>query len=266
MITLDGYTLDYFGLIAQTGHENGLAPTVDRILPIALMDGAHDFGSDNGPRPFNLPLAWARELTRIELQSKIRIFTAFLYDSRGKARNIELRFDYESDKYYTVRYVGSVTPERLFSMAFFTLPLIAFDPYAYSNETNNEVTWGSQVITFNSDYLMGHEGGETVTIISNDSYNVVLSGFQSLRPTINLDGVGTNVTIQTNGKSFTIAALGGSAWGINGQRYQVSKDGSNALNEYSGDFLELFKGDNEVTITGSSMNFTLQVTFRDKYL
>lgn len=268
MITFDDtYTLESFGLIAQPGQMHEVAAgTRDRIVEIPGMAGAYDFGADLRERRFGLPLAWAKEIRRGNLQAQIRRFAALLMDSCGQPRNIKMVFDYEPDKHYTVRYSGNTPPERLLSLAFFTLPMMAADPFAYSNATNNEVTWGSETITFDSDYLMGHEGGDTKTITTGTSFNAVMSGYVAQRPTITIVGSGLNVTIDANGSSFTIADLDGATWVINGTRRQVSKNGVNALSAFDGDFIELVNGDNTITVSGSSMNFSLQITFRDKYL
>src|SRR5690606_7445457 len=138
------------------------------------------------------------------------------------------------------------------------------DPYAYSIVTNDEVTWGSEVITFNDDYLMGHEGGEVKTITANTSYNVVVSGTEPVQPIITISGAGTNVKVSANGKEFKISNLDGASWIIDCQKYLVKKNGS--LSSIEGEYLQLEPGDNEIAVNGSGLNFTMQTTFRDQFI
>ncbi|NOU63181.1 phage tail protein [Paenibacillus sp. LMG 31461] len=171
MITLDGYSLDYFGLIIQPGHEHAILPsTVDRTLAISGKHGLWDFGADLGPRSFSFPLAWAYELNRVTLQQRIRQFAAFLLNSSGRPRSIKLEFDYEPGIYYVVRLVGNLVPERVFSLAFFKLPLIAFEPFAFGQEHNSDITITSSP--------------STLTIVS--------SGNVKTEPTITLINTGVN--------------------------------------------------------------------------
>lgn len=170
MITFDGFTLDHFGLIVQPGHEHAmLPPTVDRTLSIPGKHGAWDFGADLGPRPFSFPLAWATEPDRVALQQRIRYFASFLVNSSGQPRSIKLVFLYEPDVYYTVRYAGNLVPDRRFEMAFFKLPLIAYDPFAYGAESSTDAT-----IT---------KSPETISVLSN--------GNVKTEPTIILTNTGT---------------------------------------------------------------------------
>jgi len=262
MITLDGYALEYFGLIAQPGHENGLSPTVDRVVPVPLVDGAYDFGSDNGPKPFNFPLAWASELNRVELQRKIRTFTAFLYDSRGKARDIQLIFEYEGERYYTVRYAGTVMPERLFSMAFFTLPLVAFDPYAYTVE---DPLLDSDII-LDSDILL--DGGFfTFEISSNQTVVVPNNGSLITRPYITIVGSFSTLSLTSGGINMTYdEAISGQTLIIDGPRRIVKIGSTNKMSETNKLFIEVEPGDNDVIISGTSMDFDITFSKVEKYL
>jgi predicted phage tail component-like protein len=254
-----------FSLAVLPNHEHEAIPeTKDRTLSIPEKDGLLYFGSDLGAREFNIPMIVIPQDNRAEVQVKIREFAAFMFDGYGKPKKIKLIFDYESDKFYYVRFSGRVVPDRLYRMAEFDLPIVAYDPYAYSIITNNEVTWGSTLVTFNSSFLMGHEGGETYTVTYPQAINAVVNGSQNVQPIFTISGSGTNVDVSANGKTFSLGTFTNTDWVIDGGKYTVTKNG---VTDFLVDnFLELLFGDNDVTITGSNLNLTLQITFRDKYL
>lgn len=131
-IKLDGYSEDYFGLVFLKDHYHPATPEMrNRTMSIPGMPGEWDFGSEWGSRPFTLPFALI-DYDRYELQRKLRAFVAFLNDSKGKPRELTLVFDYEPDKYYTVKLNGRVDPDRAIHNMKLDLPLIAHDPAAYA--------------------------------------------------------------------------------------------------------------------------------------
>lgn len=113
-----------------------LPPTVDRIMSVPGKNGAYDFGADLGPRSISLECGIVETdiIITAQLQEVARNFATHLVDIYGKPKTVELRFDREPDKYYMVRYSGNLPIEELVAMGYFTLPLVAFDPYAYGDE------------------------------------------------------------------------------------------------------------------------------------
>lgn len=134
-VYLDGRSLSEFGLFLRPGHEHPIPETRDTTIEIPHMNGLRYITSTVGPRIINLPVGIIPQLNKTDLQKKIREFTAFLFDEYGKPREIRLSFGYEPEKYYKVRYSGSITPERLITMGVFELPFIAYDPFAYAPAT-----------------------------------------------------------------------------------------------------------------------------------
>ena len=263
--TLGGKTARELGIVMLRESQRPILPgTVDKTMSIPGRHGAWDFGAELDARVFELECAFVTKNPR-ELQQKIMALAAHLVDSYGRPRELELRFDARPGQFFTVRYAGRLPIERVAGLGRFTLPLVAYDPFAYSVATNDEVVWGSEVITFEADYLMGHTGGQVQTVTSPQSYVVTVMGY-AIRPTILVNGSGSNVAISANGKSFSLGSFSNANWIIDGENYTVTRDGQNALSEFSGDFLELLPGENTVTVSGSGLNLTVQVKFRDKYL
>lgn len=272
-LTLDGKTLDELGLALLENHEHPAAPpTRDYTVAIPGQDGEYDFGSDLGPRPFNLPLLVKPQKDRVFLSAAIRKMVAAFTDIYGKPKTVKLVYDYEPDRYYMARYSGSLPIERYFKMGKFELPMTAFDPIAYSLVENDEVTWGSEVITFqNTIFTYGDTNdGVVKTITSPQSYNVNVSGL-ALRPIIYVNGSADSLIITINGKSFVLKQFSNANFLIDCKTFTVVKDSVNGMGfieeaQTSKSWLELIPGQNLINIDGINLNFMIQVKFRDRFV
>lgn len=264
-VTIDGTNLIDLGIRVETDSDiPGTPPTRDKTLTIPDRHGAYDFGAYLGPMDFSLDCSVITSDNR-EIQRIIDQVKRLLFDERGRPKDVKLVYPYEPDKHYNVRFRGQMSALRAFYKGEFDLPFTAFDPFLYSNVSNDEVLWGSQIITFEYDYVFGHTGGNVMTITSPQTVLVTVNG-DLLRPIIRIDGSGNNVGFSVNGKSFNLENFSNTSWEINGHNYTVLKNGESSFGEFDGDFLELINGQNEIQISGSSLNFDLQISFRDKYI
>ncbi|WP_338788816.1 phage tail domain-containing protein [Metabacillus sp. FJAT-53654] len=270
-IKLDDVPISEYNLRCKLDHDHpALSDTRDYVVSIPGMAGAYDFGADMGPKSFNLPFDFINVKSNTDIVFEIRSFKKAILDGYGNPKTFKLSFDYAPNKYYNARYSGSLPLERLIHKGRFVLPLTAFDPFEYSIVANDEITWGSEVITFESDYLFGTIGGETHSITAPKTIVETVNG-DTLRPIFNINGSGTNVIISANGQSFSLGTFSNVNWVIDGDNYTALKNGANGLSDYnknylSGDWIELLNGDNSITITGSGLNLTFEVRFRDKYM
>ena len=266
-VYFDDIHVKELGIRMRTGHEHPLlAGTRDRITSIPGVAGAYDYGSDLEPIPFDLPFS-AYEETPIKLQQVLKSIKSILLDKRGKPRTFKLKFGYEADRYYNVRYESGVPIERLIGgMGRFNIPLICYDGHALSVAMNDEVTWGSTVIPFASDYQMGHMGDGAKIFTSSDSTIINVTG-DNIRPILHVTGSGTNVSIKWGGKTLTLGTLTNTTWAIDLKEFEVTKDGLNAMHLIKGDWLnmELEQGDNQVTVNGSGLSLTVSFQFRDLF-
>jgi len=248
-------------------HEHPLlSGTRDNIITIPEVAGAIDYGGTLEPIAFNLPMGFLRK-NRMELQWTVRQVKALLIDGNGKPKTFKLKFGYEPDKYYNVRYSGGIPIDRLIAkIGQFNLPLICYDGHALSVAMNDEVTWGSTVIPFASDFTMGHMGDGAKTFTGNGSTIINVTG-DNLRPVLHVTGSGTNVSIKWGGKTLTLGTLANATWAIDLKEFEVTKDGSNAMHLIKGDWLnmDLMQGDNTVTVNGSGLNLTVSFQFRDLF-
>ncbi|MBO1515609.1 phage tail domain-containing protein [Metabacillus bambusae] len=265
-IKINGIPISEYNLKCELEHDHpALSDTRDYTISIPGMAGAHDFGADMGPKSFNLPFKFTNVKSNTDIAFEIRRFKKAILDGYGNPKTFELQFDYESSKYYNARYSGSLPLERLIHRGRFVLPLIAFDPFAYSVAMNNEITWGSEVITFDSEYLFGQSNGETHTIIAPKTITETVTG-DILRPVFNINGSGTDVTVAANGQTFSLGTFTNANWLVDGDNYTVIRNDANGLQYFSGDWIELINGDNNITISGSGLNLTFECRFRDKYM
>src|SRR5699024_2805889 len=154
VITLDGKHLEEFGYRALLDHYHEAIPNIRRkTITIPGMSGRWDFGSELESKPFEIPIQ-ALSDSSVSLQSLQNELVAFLMDEYGNPREIKMVFDYELDKFYTVKIDGAIAPVlRAHILRNKTLPFIAHDPYKYSRLYGDEVVWGSNVVTFEWHYL-----------------------------------------------------------------------------------------------------------------
>lgn len=248
-------------------HENPLLQSMRNVeLSIPQHHGAYDYGANLDPITFAIPLN-IYEDNAILLQREIRNLKKHFLDGNGKPKTVKLRFDYEPDKYYNVRlYQGVPVTRELGEIADFVLPLICYEGHAWSVVRNNEVTWGSRLLTFSSPYTFGHMGDGAKTFTAPGSTVFTLAG-NNLKPVLHVAGSGTNVTISWGGKTLSLGTFTNSTWIIDLEELEVSQGGMNAVHIIKGDWLnmELQRGDNQINVNGSGLNLTIRAEYRDRY-
>jgi predicted phage tail component-like protein len=128
--TLGGKTAKELGIIMLRSSQRPVLPgTVDRTLAIPGRHGAWDFGADLAARRFDLECALIADDVASR-EAAISALAAHLVDSTGRPRELDLIFDNVPDRKYRVRYSGTLPIDRLANTGRFTLPLVAFDPFA----------------------------------------------------------------------------------------------------------------------------------------
>lgn len=265
MITLDGYSLKHFGLLCEK-QTNPMTPNFEnKTLSIPGRDGLYNFGSNIKERSLEFNLA-AIDKDKNLLQQKLRTFASFLFDAYGKPREIKLIYSYEPDKYYMVKVSSEIDPDRVMRTGKFSLKFTAYNPYAYSVAYADEITWGSEIITFESHYLLGHEGSDGLTNITSPTLlNIFVDGL-AIKPVIEITGNATNLALNTNGYSISVGTFNNTSWVIDCNDYTVKKDGVSAFNNVSLREFILLPGNNQVSITGTGLNISIRIKSRDKYI
>lgn len=140
--TLGGKTAEQLKIMLLEDTQIPVLPeTRDMTQVIPGRNGVYDFGADLGPRYIDLDCGFIDEVLDSDdkLQVAVMDLAEHLVDAWGKPRELELVFDRLPDKTFFVRYAGNLPIERTLYHAkgFFTLPLTAFDPYAYGDEVDD---------------------------------------------------------------------------------------------------------------------------------
>jgi predicted phage tail component-like protein len=262
--TLDDVTAKELGIVMiGTSRRPILPPTVDRTIAIPGRNGAWDFGADVGPRQINLDCALI-EQNAVALQLAVEKLAAILVDGYGKPRTMRLVFDLRPDRYYMVRYSGSLDIDRIIGLGRFTLPFIAFDPYPRSITGTDGVIMDSYIILnsyirLNDAWKFAITGPQTVEV---NNWGTLAS-----EPEIVITGSFTALSITANGKTFGYSsAISGQTLVIDCERMTVKLNGANALAGMTGDFPALMPGINEISINGTGLNCTVSFNFHPKYV
>ena len=265
-VWIDDHLLQDEGIAVLLNSEEPALPSMRNLtVSVPGRHGAYDFGAYFEPREFTLNVVFPRQ-DYDALKYQIRNFVRRFTDVYGRPKTFKLRFGDEVDKYYNARLTSDIPTVRAAERGYISMEITAFDPYAYSLVSNDEITWGSEVITFEWNYLLGTDGtGGGMTITRPQTIPVFMNG-EALRPVIEIDGSASSLTVSANGKSFSLPAFSNTRWLIDGENYVVKRNGVEDLAALTGDFIELMNGDNNVVISGSGLNFDLTIKYRDKYM
>jgi predicted phage tail component-like protein len=264
-VTLGDKTLTELNLILAPGKEWAVAPsTKDYTLEIAGRHGAWDFGADLERLEFALPVTAMRK-DAATLQQTLRDLTAHLFDSNGRPKTMKLIFEEESDKYYNVRYSGSLPVDRLLGIGEFTLPLVAFDPFSYAPSTAYD-----PVETYYYDSGLQYDDGLMYDNVAgfNWQYNKQYIGLYNYSATetpvklvVRGKVINPRVTNQTTGETNTVSGLTDGELEIDTAQYYVKRTGKQKTGTYflmgrfPADFYEL-SNDIEYIISGQNGDFT----------
>lgn len=159
--------------VTRSSGRPGLPGTVDRTLAVPGRHGLWDYGADLGARSFNMECAFITK-DSFELQQAIANLSAHLIDSYGKPRTLELKFRERPNQTFNVRFMGSLDVERIVGLGTFTIPLTAFDPFAYGPERLQElsITASPTIINIQS---TGNVRTTPEIIITNQGTNTLKS-------------------------------------------------------------------------------------------
>jgi predicted phage tail component-like protein len=259
MITLDGKRPSELGFVVLADHKNDMLPEVENVtLSIPGRHGLYYLDSRFNARTFEIPCGIIQQKTWGDLQHIVRRLASFFVDPYGKPRAIKLKFDYEPDKFYIVRYSGSLSIERLIRLGRFTLSLTAYDPFAKFVVPSDEIIMDSDVpilsdITLDAVYTFQVRTPQTIQVIND--------GNIAVRPTIFINGITSRLSIQNTdtNQSFYINNINQPVE-VNGENYTVKIGGVSSLSALKGDFIELLPGVNNIMVDPSGS--TVQLTFR----
>ena len=266
-VLIDGVRLADLGVHLLADSEEPILPNVrTQSVVIPGRHGAYDFGSYFEPRLLTLSCGINNQASLYHVQALVRKFSEMFLDQYGRPKEVTVEYEYDLGKQYTAKLASEVPINRIVRAGLFQVPLIAYDPYAYSTFTSDEVTWGSEVITFEYSYLLGHDGtGGSVQVTSPTSQKVYVDGY-AIKPVFEISGSASKLTVSSNGYTFELPSFTNETWTIDCERYIVLRNGDNAFGDVVlGEFV-LTPGDNTVTFGGSGLDVDVRIKFRDKYM
>jgi phage-related protein len=241
-----------------------MTPNFERkILSIPGRVGLWDFGTEIKEKPIAFPLGII-EMNRMDLQSKLNDFIAFLFDPFGQPREIKIVYDYEPDKYYMAKCSSPITPEDMIRARKFVLPFVANYPYKQFVAQSDEISWDSDIpIMSDITWLYGVNNLE---IKAPQTIEVINDGNLVARPKILISGSASSLTLTLNGESFSFGAIS-QPIEIDAYGYTVKVNDVESITAMTGrlEKLYLLPGSNSIVIDGSSLNITMTIQFRNQY-
>ncbi|MFS0591710.1 phage tail domain-containing protein [Cytobacillus horneckiae] len=263
MILLDGIPLRKWGIEIQREHDHPAIPEIRRkTMTIPGMPGEWDFGSELGQRSFTFPLGFI-EYDQYKKQRRLNDFVAFLFDSNGRPRELNLTFDYEPDKYYQVKIANGFTPQRIFGFSFFELTLLASNPNKNFILPSSQIKMGSKIPIMS--HIKWGTGSSNRIITFPETIKVINNGTISIPFSFRLEGRGNNVSISANGKTMTLGSFLNKVFEVT-DNYIVKVDGINDLTSTNGVFLDLLPGVNEIHVDGTNLDLKISEDLIYQYI
>lgn len=262
---INGKSISEFGLIEQPGHSHPTPTFSRKTMKIPNVPGEYYFGSEIGVRENQTPVA-VLKATRNISHTQIKNLLNELVDQYGHPKPVELSYEYDYSKYMTVYLDGSIDPSWSHSFGQMQFNLVAFDPFLYNKHLANEITWGSEEITFEYNYLLGHEGSTGMVELTNpDEVNLYVEGL-AVKPIIEISGSADNLTITNGDQVINFPNFTDTEWIIDCSEYEVYRNGEQDYDAIRLRDFWLYQGNNEVKINGSNINIAIRIKYRDRYL
>lgn len=267
MITMDNgletKKIGDFNIICEMGHINPSTPVFShKTTKIPGKVGLLNYGTEIDEKPFSFPSILVKSDWN-ETQRLLNKFVAFLFDDFGNPKQIKIIFDYEPDKYYMVECSSQISPTRLMNAARFNLDFVAYDPYKYSNVYADEITWGSEKVTFEYSYLLGREGlSGAITITNTQNVAVDINGL-AVKPIFEITGSATNLIITANNEKINVGTFANTTWVIDTETFTSEKNGVETMLDMN--HFWLLPGKQSINFSGANLNFTVRIKYRDKY-
>lgn len=259
---IDGIDPTDLGLLTFRRTQRPILPqTVDVVEAVPHRHGAYDFGGTLSPRQFTLEAVFnTRDYST--LQDRVSQLAAFLLDEDGRSRTMPIIFSNQPDKQYSVRYSGDLQIDRIAGLGVFTLPFVAYDPYAYSAWISDELNVDSLILV---DSNVSVDVGYTYAINSPQTIEIQNYGSLAAKPLIVVTGSFTSFTMTLGGVLFSYNSPATGTLEIDFARMTVKLNGSNALQHTNARFGKLSRGTNMVPVGGSGLNIQIAVKYRMPY-
>ncbi|MEQ7302961.1 distal tail protein Dit [Enterococcus avium] len=166
------------------------------------------------------------------------------------------------------------------------------DPYKYTKSDATSVTWGSEIITFQANYLLGNTGsgavnmavlfeggaywGSDIITFQHQGYLMGDKGQEAqpfeiyptveglkVKPTIEIVGMGRSVKIRTRSDTIDLGDFDNSTIVIDTQTFNITKNGNPMIRPMN-DFYIYSK--EPLYVSGRDGDFRLTIKYSNRYL
>lgn len=266
-LILDGIDIrKEFNIRSRLSSQYPASPDLrNKSLTILNMPGVHDMGADLEPMVFDWECD-VIEATQLDLQQTARDLKAILFDQFGKPKTVKMAFSFEQEKEYEARIDASINLERTVPLGVFQLPLIAYDPFAYNKLLQDEIVWGSETITFEDNYLLGHKGATPQTEVTAPTSLYYWCQSYAVKPVIEISGSADNLTITNGDQVINFPNFTDTEWIIDCPEYEVYRNGEQDYDAIKLRDFWLYQGKNDVRINGNNIDISIRTKYRDRFL
>jgi phage-related protein len=263
---IGGYSFASLGIKLLSSNIPILPETRQQEDDIPGLDGSLDLGTEFGPRQIELEV-FVKADSKAELHSKLAKIASVFSPRRGIQ---SLVVSPQTGKLFYVKFNGSLPLEKIGAMmGKFTIPLKAFDPFAYSvNDTSEPLKLG-QGYTLGQGLRLGDSYTFEVKQ-ANTSFSVHHAGTHEAKPLIRITGTGSDIIFTNDtteeGLNVDLTLQQGDILEIECKLSRITINGINAFYAFSGVYPRILEGDNLFTLTASNPNLTIEFIFRHTYL
>lgn len=191
-------------------------------------------------------------------------FLDVLFDDLYRPKTLKIILDYDKDKFINAQVTGGVESVRQSIISEMPLTFVAYDPRRYSVVHADEITWGNETLTFESNvYTLGHENPAVdFSVVGPQSISVTVIGL-ALQPTIEIEGTATDLVISSGGKKINVGSFSNTKWRIDTEKYIAYKGSTETMLEM--DKFLLRNGTNSIGFGGKDINISVTIRFRDRW-
>lgn len=268
MIQINGKPISQFGMIVEQGHEHPTPNFTPKTVKVPGVAGEYHFGNEISSRPHVIPLS-VLEPSRSESQIKVRSFLEECLDSQGKPKPIDMVYDYEPDKHYTVYLEGQVSPSWLKQYGNMSFNLVAYDPWAYSDLNVYDEYPGQYDSGLQYDSSLMYENVESFEWVYPTHYTGSYNHSYYSTPLImEIKGTVTNpsLTEMKSGQVMKLPSLSNQKLVVNASTYTATVDGVNAFSDVTNIDLLFKSGDIKLKFEGGSPNATVTFKWKHKFM
>lgn len=182
----------------------------------------------------------------------------------------KLIFEDEPDKYYLAEIFESIVYKEKEYFDEITITFLC-EPFKYNlvNSSGDIITKNAEMITKTASFPMLEN--ETVFVVNGSKEVTVKNlGNVNIKPVIKISGTASLLNIQTQSYACSIADIRNETVYLDTEKMIVYKIVNNRkvskLNDFTGRFVELERGENTVRFSGSNINVTVDFVFDNAYV